>query len=561
MGIWSFLRRLTGLVLLALLAAAPAPALAVTTLQPCVARAANASEAVPHGSNALVFECREKQVRHGAGDFAIDLKMPPRLSKEDNPLVLRMSSVWQDAGRLTFRYADGHQKVVTFDSRNSSAWMTLGAMLEFEIPASPSPLTGVHLETLGSANLRGVVLGATLMPKSEASWLAQWLVALYAAFAGLSLALLVYNFALWAAIRHRFQLLYAGMVAAISVYTFTSSGLAMMLFPSLANLDRIRINYLFLAVTGIMAIQFVRLFFEPGVLPRWLLKAIDWVSGVTLVVAIAFVNLAPAMIGALDRLYFLTLGSLLMLIAPVLACAYLRGSRYFWLFLLAWSAPIATSFLRFLHGFNVIGYSFWLDNGNLMALGVEALLSSFLITARLRELSRERDHALEGEQTARRLAATDPLTGLLNRRAFLDLAIGQRARQRLLLIDIDHFKAVNDRLGHDSGDDVLRAIAEVIQRCRPQRSLAVRLGGEEFALLLPRSLADQCPAEVLLDAVRQAPMPQGLKVTVSIGYSEGQMASEEDWKRLYRLADAALYRAKADGRDRSCRATDFRVAA
>ena len=209
----------------------------------------------------------------------------------------------------------------------------------------------------------------------------------------------------------------------------------------------------------------------------------------------------------------------------------------------------------------MVGYSFWLDNGNLLALGVEALLSSFLITSRLRELSRERDNAREGEQNARRLAATDPLTGLLNRRAFLDLAIGRRARQRLMLIDIDHFKSVNDRLGHDAGDEVLRAVAEAIQRCRPQRSLAVRLGGEEFALLLPRAMAEQCPPEVLLDAVRQAPMPQGMQVTVSIGYSEGQVASEEDWKRLYRLADAALYRAKADGRDRSCRATDFRAAA
>lgn len=561
MGLWSRMIGLAGLLLLAMLAAMPARALAGVPLQPCVGRLASANEAVPHGSNALVFDCGKDQAKYGSGDFSVDFVMPPRVSKEDNPLVLRLSSVWQDAGRLTFRYADGSERVTEFTAKTTSRYMTLGAILQFEVPASRSALTGIHLDTTGSANLRGVVLGATLMPKSEAAWLANWLVALYAGFAGLSLALLVYNFALWAAIGHRFQLLYAGMVTAISAYTFTASGLAMMLVPHLGNLDRIRVNYLMLGLSGLMAIQFIRAFFEPRVLPRWLLRAIDGSSVFVTVSAILFANLAPVAIWWLDRIYFIALGILLSLILPVLVCAWMRGSRYFWLFLLAWSAPIVTSFLRFLHGFGVVGYSFWLDNGNLLALGVEALLSSFLITSRLRELSRERDNAREGEQNARRLAATDPLTGLLNRRAFLDLAIGRRARQRLMLIDIDHFKSVNDRLGHDAGDEVLRAVAEAIQRCRPQRSLAVRLGGEEFALLLPRAMAEQCPPEALLDAVRQALMPQGMQVTVSIGYSEGQVASEEDWKRLYRLADAALYRAKADGRDRSCRATDFRAAA
>ena len=217
--------------------------------------------------------------------------------------------------------------------------------------------------------------------------------------------------------------------------------------------------------------------------------------------------------------------------------------------------------MRAAHGFDLIDHSFVLDNGNLIALSVEALLSSLLVTARLRELSMERDHAVKGEQTARRLAATDPLTGLMNRRAFIDLAIGRTGTYRLMLIDIDHFKSVNDRLGHEAGDEVLRAVASVIQKCRPKDSLAVRLGGEEFALLIPRSAFAKCTPEMVLEAVRSEPMPQCSSVTVSIGYADGFVTTEDNWKRLYRLADAALYRAKADGRDRSCRATDFRAAA
>jgi diguanylate cyclase (GGDEF)-like protein len=89
----------------------------------------------------------------------------------------------------------------------------------------------------------------------------------------------------------------------------------------------------------------------------------------------------------------------------------------------------------------------------------------------------------------------------------------------------------------------------------------VRLGGEEFAVLVPRAYFAECNAENLLAAVRDLEMPIGFKVTVSIGFADGSVADEERWKRLYRLADSALYRAKSDGKDRTCRATDFRAAA
>jgi diguanylate cyclase (GGDEF)-like protein len=361
--------------------------------------------------------------------------------------------------------------------------------------------------------------------------------------------------------RHRFQLMYSGMVTAILAYAFTSSGYAMTVFPALANNDRLRLNYVLLTISGVVAMQFMRHFFEPGILPRWLRRTIDAVCAVALVSAFAFAWAAPTGIWILDRFYFSTMGALVALILPVLVYAWRNRSRHLTMFALAWSAPVAVSVLRMLHGFGFVPYSFWLDNGNIIALAIEALLSSFLITARLRELGRERDQAQEREILARRLANTDPLTGLLNRRAFLELAIGAPENRRLMLIDIDHFKGINDRFGHDTGDDVLRGVADAIQSCRPAGSLAVRLGGEEFALLIPLSAARECRPEMVLDRVRRRPMPQGARVTVSLGYADGAVASEEDWKRLYRLADAALYRAKADGRDRACRLTDFQLAA
>ncbi|HMP55560.1 MAG TPA: diguanylate cyclase [Novosphingobium sp.] len=387
------------------------------------------------------------------------------------------------------------------------------------------------------------------------------LVALYAGFAGLAIALVVYNLSLWVAMRHRFQLWYCAMVASLMAYTFTSGGIALQVFPDLANTDRLRLNYVLLALAGASALRFFRHFFEPRVFPPWLTRLAAVTSLAAIGSGLAFAIFAPAAIALLDRAYFILMSVMLATMVPVIWSAWQQRSRFLGLFLLAWSAPMVISVIRAAYGFHLVPYSFWIDNGNIITLAIEALLSSMMITARLRDMSNERDQALAGEQVARRLAATDPLTGLLNRRAFLDMAIGRTARQRLLLIDVDHFKAVNDRLGHAGGDDVLRAVADTLQACRPPGALAVRLGGEEFALLVPRGSFALCPPDMVLQAVREAVMPQGLKVTVSIGMGDGSTATEEDWKRLYRLADAALYRAKSDGRDRACRATDFRAVA
>lgn len=507
------------------------------------------------------FDCNVRQNSLGSGEFLTELRFAPREIQAQDPLVLRLASVWQNSANVTFRYANGDAAQVAFTSRDLHRFMTIGAIWEIPVPIRSAALQSIFIETHGSANVRGVVLSPKLMTRTESYAFKLGLVAVFAAFAGLAVALFTYNLSLWVAMRHSFQLWYCAMITAFALYTFSSSGLLMMVAPWLDNNDRLRLNYVLLSMVGAAALQFIRHFFGNDVFGPRLNRATNWAVGVTVSAALTFAVLAPWRIAGLDRLYFVAMSVMLSMVIPVLVSAWRSRSRYFWMFVLAWSAPILTSVLRAAHGFNLIGQSFILDNGNLFALFMEALLSSLLVTARLRELSLERDHAVRGEQTARRLAATDPLTGLMNRRAFIDLAIGRTGRYRLMLIDIDHFKAVNDRLGHEAGDQVLRAVANVIQRCRPQDSLAVRLGGEEFALLVPRSTYEQCKPDMVLEAVRSEPMPQGSNVTVSIGYADGSVISEENWKRLYRLADAALYRAKADGRDRSCRATDFRAAA
>ena len=161
-----------------------------------------------------------------------------------------------------------------------------------------------------------------------------------------------------------------------------------------------------------------------------------------------------------------------------------------------------------------------------------------------------------------RLAAQDALTGTLNRRALmlglereLARAIRQRAPLALLMLDIDHFKKVNDQYGHLAGDQVLRHIVGVIgQRQRAQDVLG-RYGGEEFMLLLPGT--DVAGALQLAQQMRQAVQNtptqwagQSIAVTVSVGISCVAGGQPNSWETLLQAADQALYRAKDNGRNR-----------
>lgn len=153
------------------------------------------------------------------------------------------------------------------------------------------------------------------------------------------------------------------------------------------------------------------------------------------------------------------------------------------------------------------------------------------------------------------LSLKDPLTGLHNRRYFdavIESEIDRVARTGeaalLLMIDIDHFKQVNDIHGHNEGDRVLVELAGVLRAQFAGCGMAARYGGEEFVILMPRTPLAQ--AELQCQYLRQAiaHLPLGLPLTVSIGLASQQPG--ESAQDMLRRADAALYQAKAQGRDR-----------
>lgn len=154
------------------------------------------------------------------------------------------------------------------------------------------------------------------------------------------------------------------------------------------------------------------------------------------------------------------------------------------------------------------------------------------------------------------LAMTDPLTGLQNRNALLDftrqqdLSRGKDGGLGLILIDIDHFKRINDRHGHLVGDEVLGEVGELLTSCCRNEDFAVRFGGEELLLVLPG-----CPLEAATRRAEELRLalevlePAGLHVTASMGVSAIPPGRDIELDSVIRIADQAVYQAKSQGRN------------
>ena len=201
----------------------------------------------------------------------------------------------------------------------------------------------------------------------------------------------------------------------------------------------------------------------------------------------------------------------------------------------------------------------WLACRDLQA----AVRSRIDAQALARELANAQTHQLgvnvqlkRAHDEVERLAFSDQLTGLANRRQFLERLAPCLADARgstcVLLIDADHFKSINDTRGHSVGDSALVAIADALRSTIRERDLAARLGGEEFAVLAPATtfkhalvLAERVRAAIAAAPVEGQP---GLALTVSIGVAQAAPTAKPD--QVLRSADHALYAAKGNGRNR-----------
>ncbi|MEL6339778.1 MAG: GGDEF domain-containing protein [Myxococcota bacterium] len=212
------------------------------------------------------------------------------------------------------------------------------------------------------------------------------------------------------------------------------------------------------------------------------------------------------------------------------------------------------------------GRSFWarLDASRLGTLVLVAIHDVSAYRAEHSALRDEREQLRERLGVLRGLAARDALTHLPNRRAYeeqvaLEVERAQSTREPLCLamIDIDFFKRVNDTHGHQAGDSVLSAVAQLIRESIRRNDLVARYGGEEFVVVMPSTTLAQafCMLERLRTGAESRPLSvrpdAGVSITLSIGVTE--LRPEDDPESLLMRADGALYRAKRGGRNQSVR--------
>jgi diguanylate cyclase (GGDEF)-like protein len=194
---------------------------------------------------------------------------------------------------------------------------------------------------------------------------------------------------------------------------------------------------------------------------------------------------------------------------------------------------------------------------------LEARIFAALRTRNARRELRDRNTELEGLLSrTERLAMSDALTGVFNRRRFADVLRHEWASARrykhplsLLLFDVDHFKEVNDDRGHAAGDETLKNVAEIISSSIREVDLCARYGGDEFVLLLPHT--PPANATVVAERVRSKLararvtwVGAAARVSLSVGISSNEDAALEKPEDLVEAADRALYEAKRAGRDR-----------
>ena len=377
----------------------------------------------------------------------------------------------------------------------------------------------------------------------------------------LGLVLLFYSVAQWVSVRENLYLKYALLTLFSMTFSVHFFGIGDMYVWT----DREWPERHLAGVTSLMAAAATALFVEDalaGDLNRWLRRGLRAVAVIHVIATLAYgVDLID--IRAVAILMSTTgLAPTLMGLPGALAKARRGDSVGTW-FMAAWLGYFIASAVMVSVVRGRLDANFWTLHSFQIGATLDMLI--FMRIAVLRSASRHHDaqRAVKERDTLHSMAHSDPLTGLLNRRGLdeaLTRALGRATSERVLalyMLDLDGFKPVNDRFGHDVGDELLRVVAQRLRASVRAGDAVARLGGDEF-IVMAHGLSDASQARELGDkllAAFRAPFKldeQTCSVTATIGYALAP-TDTSDAGALLKAADAAMYAGKQVGKDRLVR--------
>lgn len=459
-------------------------------------------------------------------------------------LIFELANGWQDDIRLTRIGPDGevqHWQGGDIRANNSGNRF-------FWLPLELKP--GTHLLLLRVAGPDPRVLPVYLTSRDTAEKRERNGAYSYGFLYGGIFALLGYNFLLYLGIGSRSYLYYSLFLFTFLWLNLSYTGHGSALIWSGMDHWRQWSNPLLMTLYCITGLMFALRFLGIDKLrPHLNLIVLGLALLMVLVQAIAFAigDRELALILAFDFVYIFTL------MMPVLGVlAWRSGLPTAKLFLLASISTMIGMSTTALAVDGVLPFNQWTYRAAEIGMLIDAVLLALALAAKFRWAEKER-------VLAQQLAATDPLTGIDNRRAFSKRLqnlwddIGQNRCQALIMVDIDKFKSINDTLGHEAGDKVLMEIARTVRYSIRSRDHCGRWGGEEFVVHLPSATEDEIRAiaerlRANIEGLRFPGISDKLRISASIGVCLDQGFSE--YEDILRRADEAMYAAKEAGGNR-----------
>lgn len=379
----------------------------------------------------------------------------------------------------------------------------------------------------------------------------------YGLIYGVLVALLLYNLMLYLGMKSRLHLSYAVYLLCFLLMNMAYTGHGYRWLWPQASGWQLWSNPVLMVAYAVSGLFFATRFLATRKrLPRWhrLTLAVSGVAVAALVLAVLAGSQLAALLVAFS---FVLLYTLLMVLLGVAALrAGIDSARYFLI------ACIIAAVGAMLTGLTVWGIIPHTDMGyRAVDIGtvIEAILLALALASQFR---RNRDEKVRAEHIAR----IDPLTGLNNRRSFSELAeplwqtgLRKQHPMAVIILDLDHFKHINDTFGHARGDTVLQQCAGVLLRCARAGDILARWGGEEFILFLPETTLDDAHkvAERMRRSLEAIRVSAGEADTISFSGSFGVAGASGGGDSLEAAiirADRLLYRAKEQGRNRVCTA-------